>query len=68
MSFSLDAWMPHFDAPFLRVLASATCVNGRVMQKPGGALTAIEGPHGAVPADVMLTTGGTERVPNANML
>ena len=24
------------------------------MQKPGGALTAIEGPHGAVPADVMV--------------
>ena len=34
-----------FDAPFLQVLASASCVNGRVMQKPGGALTAIEGPH-----------------------
>ena len=39
-----------FDAPFLRVLASATCVNeGRCDAKPGGALTAIEGgpPHGA---------------------
>ena len=34
------------------ILASATCVNGRCDAKPGGALTAIEGPHGAVPAYV----------------
>ena len=61
-----------FDALFLRVLASATCVNWRCDAKPGGALTAIEGPHGAVPAEVMVVRGrglpSPETLPNSKLL
>ena len=40
------------------ILASATCVNGRCDAKPGGALTAIEGPRArGVPADVITVSG-----------
>ena len=50
---------------------------GGVMQKPGGALTAIEGPHGAVPAEswpsaVMAVRGrgppSPETLPNSKVL
>ena len=45
---------------------------GRCDAKPGGALTAIEGPHGAVPADVMAVRGrgppSPETLPNSKLL